>query len=344
MRLFLLLISLLFLSAPVFAQKNWPAVNTLLNKTIPHSFNGVVLVAKKGKIVYFKAHGFADTARTIPLRTGHAFAIGSISKQITATLVLQQVAKGKLQLNAPVRRYLPGTTAGWPDSVTLHQLLCHSAGVQAWDKPLAFTPGSKFAYSNFGYIVLGEIAAQAAGQPFEQLASDLFHTCGMLNTFVPVKDQPDPRLAGLVTGSTEQPGGALFAEVKPYEVVPGPSGGMIGQARDLLQWNRYLHNGKLLPDSLYQQMTTRAITRVHRWGDMGYGYGVQVDIIGGVREISHNGYIPGFIATDIYYPGQQISIIVLENTAWDSKDMSRAFYFHDELRRMVRERWVNVKK
>jgi CubicO group peptidase (beta-lactamase class C family) len=76
--------------------------------------------------------------------------------------------------------------------------------------------------------------------------------------------------------------------------------------------------------------------RSHRWGVLGYGLGIQVSAREDLLELSHSGYVPGYISTLIYYPQQQVSVVVLENTAWLSSDISRVFSVHDRLREIIR--------
>lgn len=108
--------------------------------------------------------------------------------------------------------------------------------------------------------------------------------------------------------------------------------------------NTCLHGGKLLKALTYRAMITPtpSAKRSHRWGVLGYGYGIQVSDREGLQELSHSGYVPGYISTLIYYPKQLFSVVVLENTAWLTNDISRVFSVHDRLREIIRNRSANL--
>lgn len=292
-----------------------------------------MLLAQDGKVQHVACRGFADFAARTPIRLNDRFVVGSISKQITAVLVLREVQRGRIKLGETVRRYVPEQNLPWADSVTIHQLLNHTSGVAGLQQPLAFVPGTRFAYSNAGYALLGKILEKTSGRSFAALAADLFRLCGMKQTSATGKREP-----GLVPGYSEQADHSLKAEKELMDFVNPPGGGVVSTAEDLLRWNESLHRGKLLSDSLYRLMTTPYMTRKYRWGKLGYGYGLQLDSKDGMVEFSHCGYLPGYIATLIYYPVTRTSIVVLENVATDPNDMNRAFCFHDRLREWVRGR------
>lgn len=168
-------------------------------------FDGAVLVAEKGKIVYSGAFGLANREWNIPNRTDTRFMIGSISKPLTATLTLLQVQKGLLSLDKPLEDYLPefhGKPAG---RVSIRQLLSHTSGMANYDiikdffprisrqyfsradylkvfidSALAFAPGTRYAYSSWGYFTLGYLLERVSGKSYAQLMrDDLFSKAGM---------------------------------------------------------------------------------------------------------------------------------------------------------------------
>ncbi len=336
---FFLLFAAVCCTHPLFGQPSLnPQIDSLLRGTAPRPFNGVVMIVRNGKTIYAKSHGFADSARTTPLRVDNQFILGSISKQTTAVLVLQQLEKGNLSLQDPIRKYLPGLKASWADSVTVHHLLSHTSGVVSEDKPLAFRPGTQFLYSGIlGYQLLARVAEKAGGKPYPELAAALFNGCKLRNTTIPARYRKG-RLAG---SFTEAPDGTLRPQTYQMQDLepPTPAGGVISTVRDLAQWNECLHGGKLLTESTYKLMTTVYAVRPHaRWGEVGYGYGLQADHGGGIVEYSHSGTLAGFIGTNLYYPASGTSIVVLENVAWDFNDQVRMFYFHDQIRQLLRNR------
>ncbi|TAE47311.1 MAG: class A beta-lactamase-related serine hydrolase [Bacteroidetes bacterium] len=303
-------------------------LDSLLALTQPRFFNGVLLLMQDEKVLYAGSRGYRDIGRHQKNRMRTSFAIASLSKQMTAVLVLKEVEAGRLRLHDPLATYLPELPESWADSVTIHQLLSQTSGIVERGKPLRFRPGTNFAYSNTNYNLLGDLVARSSGQSFDTLALAFFRSCGLRHTF-PAALCPNPEK---LSGYSENESGNLDPEADLCARLAAPSGGMISNARDLAAWNRLLHGGRLLTDSSYQYMTQPYGSRSHRWGPLGYGYGLQISPDG---ELSHSGYVPGFISTMIYDPESRITLILLENIAWDADDMGRTFFFHDEVRKIL---------
>lgn len=316
------------------------SIDSLIRLTSPRFFNGVILVSKNGQPVYQVSHGYSDLIKKTPLKIDDQFLIGSISKQFTATLVLREIQAGHIQTHQTIRHYLPDLKQQWADSVTVQQLLNHTSGITDWNKNLAHEPGSSFSYSNINYAILGKIVEKTSGKTYAALTADLFARCKMNSSTVPPSPGRKNKANRLVKGHAETDNGQYEEEnildLLDSPVMGIPAGGMISTAGDLAKWMTCLHNGKLLADSTYQAMITHAVIRPHRWGTLKYADGIQVDSLDGVLELSMSGYVPGFIATMIYYPKTKVSMVVLENISPSSSDMSRAFYFHDQIRKIVR--------
>jgi D-alanyl-D-alanine carboxypeptidase len=316
-------------------------VDVLLQTTKPHPFNGVVLVSKGLQVLYHKAEGLDDRNLNKRLTRNSQFIIGSVSKQMTAGLVLREAKDQRLRLDAPIKTYLPNLSDQWANEVTIKQLLNHTSGIERLGTPLRSKPGKVFFYTNIEYDLLGQIVEKTSGKPFSVVAGEMFKFCGMDATTAPVSSTLavlQQKLPQLATGYTEQPDGSLKTEESRRDAATNPSGGIISSASNLQRWNTCLHGGKLIAPATYQAMIdpVASAVRKHRWGEVGYGYGVQVLNQNGLLEISHSGYVPGYISTLIYYPKKQLSIVVLENTAWLTNDMGRIFFFHDEVRQLVR--------
>ncbi|EKE77895.1 serine hydrolase domain-containing protein [Gallaecimonas xiamenensis] len=273
----------------------------------PRPLQGVVLVAKGRELTF--SQGDIDAP----------YVIGSVSKQLTAALVLQGVDDGLWQLDDPIGRYLPELKAPWASQVSLRMLLDHSSGVQAKGQPLAFNPGSRFAYSNLGYQFLGQALAKVRQQPFSALVKGLYRRCAMLG-------------GSPITGAQEQPDGRL-TPVDTLALMPREqaSGTLVASARDLWHWNLCLHQGNLLSPASYQAMTHPWQQRPYRWGQLGYGFGVQLQ----GSEVSHVGYVPGYQSLLTWDRGQ--SLVVLESVSWRLDDINRAFFHEDNLRRQLKD-------
>ncbi len=316
------------------------SIDSVIRLTNPRFFNGVILVSKNGNPIYQKSYGYSDLAKKTPLKIDDQFVIGSVSKQFTATLVLLEMQAGRIQPHQTIRYYLPGFKQKWADSVTVQQLLNHTSGIFDWDKNLAHQPGSKFLYSNLNYAILGKIIEKTSGKTYAILTADLFARCKMTSSTVPPGHGRNSNYKKLVKGHSETDNGKYGEEetlkLLDHPMMGVPASGMISTAGDLDKWMYCLHNGKLLAESTYQTMLTQAVTRPHRWGELKYGDGIMVDSLDGILELSMSGYVPGFIATMIYYPTTRISMVILENISPSSSDMNRAFYFHDQIRGIVR--------
>ena len=160
-------------------------VDSLLQTTSLRPFNGVVHISQHGKTLYSRTLGHGDMLGKTPFPKHPQFVIGSVSKQVTAVLVLRACEAHLLALHTPIRAYLPELPMAWADTVTVHQLLCHTSGYQGRDKALAFRPGDRFSYSNQGYGLLSEVLAKVTGTPFEDLVMALFKRCGMAHSTTP---------------------------------------------------------------------------------------------------------------------------------------------------------------
>lgn len=338
-------LSVLFLSSlfPVygFCQVDLRnSIDSLIRVTSPRFFNGVILVSKNGQPVYQSSHGYSDLSKKTPLKIDDQFLIGSISKQFTATLVLREMQAGRIQAHQTIRHYLPDFKQQWADSVTVQQLLNHTSGITDWNKNLAHEPGSTFTYSNINYAILGRIVEKTSGKTYAALTADLFAHIKMGSSTVPPAPGRKNKANRLVKGHAETDNGQYEEEnildLLDSPMMGVPAGGMVSTAGDLAKWMYCLHNGKLLADSTYQAMLTHAVARPHRWGALKYADGIQVDSLDGVVELSMSGYVPGFISTMIYYPKTKVSMVILENISPSSSDMNRAFYFHDQIRKIIR--------
>jgi CubicO group peptidase (beta-lactamase class C family) len=305
-------------------------------------FNGEILISCGYEVIYHKTLGFNGTA---PLMENSQFLIGSISKQITAVLILRAVEKQLLALDNPIGHYLQSLHDNWAQAVTIHQILNHTSGITARGLPLDFPPGTKFSYSNEGYDLLGELLETVTGKKFSLLVSELFQEITDSNaTLAPDSSTLEglsKKYVHLAIGQIENEGGHSNIPSDRRKKEHNPSSGIISTVHDLLHWNISLHAGQLLQQESYRLMIKSSATRPHRWGLVSYGYGLQIST-DELNEISHNGIIPGYTSSLIYYPNQKISVVILENRAlwtkeWEIADKKRTYYTHDLIRQSVRD-------
>jgi D-alanyl-D-alanine carboxypeptidase len=318
--------------APAYTQK----IDSLVAAQGDASFNGVILIKRNRRIIYRKVQGVSSYEQATPLKLNSPFLLGSMSKQITAVLVLREVDKGRLDLNKPIKYYLPELQQSWADSITLHQLLNHSSGLVALDKPLAFTPGTRFLYSPYlAYHLLSRVIETTSGKSFDALIEDLFRLARMKNSAYPFGTTDKNQASGYLKGADGQPEKVDMDYKTIRPMVPG--GALISTPLDLLRWNDQLHGGKLLSAQSYELMISHQITREHSiWGTTGYGYGIQVNRDNGITELGHSGYCEGFNNINFYYPDSKTSLIILSNTDWYPEDISKTFELHKQIRAIFR--------
>lgn len=311
-------------------------IDLLLDNLTTKPFNGVILVSQNGEN-YLKACGYSDIGKKVPLKANDQFVIGSISKQITAVIVLQEYEKGHLKLQDRIHIYLPELGQAWADTVTIHHLLTHMHGIIDTDKPTAFKSGTQFnyAYSSLGYDLLARIVERTSGKSFVELSKDLFANCNMNNSFHPETKE----YKNLVKGYTEQENGKLEFDKTSFRN-PVAAGAFISTAQDLVLWNNCLHEGKLLKKETYELMITKqqgAVRNHPVFGITEYGYGITVDTKDGILQLGQTGYADGFVSMDFYFPESQMSVIVLENVVYDEYDTKKSFFHHTQILDIARK-------
>src|SRR5215470_14866012 len=241
-------------------------VLTLANKY--RQFNGSALVAENGKVIYKGGFGLANVEWGIPNAPDTKFRLGSITKQFTATVILQLVEQGKIKLDAKLTDYLPEYRKDTGDKVTIHHLLTHTSGIPSYTSQpgffenvsrnpykvddfvkkyasgdLEFEPGSKYTYNNSGYFLLGAIIERVTGKPYEQvLKENIFNPVGMKNTGY---DHHDTIIAKRATGYSQTPDGYTNAAYLDMSI-PYAAGSLYSTVEDLYLWDQALYTDKVL--------------------------------------------------------------------------------------------------
>lgn len=309
-------------------HKNWQSkIDSIVQIKSPTTFNGVILISKKEKTVYSKAFGFSDIENKTPLKMNDQFEIMSNTKQITSVLVLKEVEKGKINLQNPIKKYLPELKQNWADSVTVHQLLNHTHGIIDVEKPLIFKPGTDFKYGNLSNILLGKIIEKTSKKTYRELATELFQLLKMNDTFCYSKNDKRNLVSGYINKDN------MFTKVENSFINEEnlPADGIITTAQDLIIWNNQLHKGKILSPKSYQLMTSESAKSQHDvFGKekMGYGYNIRIVDSNGIKYFGHTGLGDGFSSLNIYVPKSDLNIIILENHMNDNSDL---FYYFESL-------------
>jgi Beta-lactamase class C and other penicillin binding proteins len=341
-RLILTLLFLTSLSISYGQQLNFAKqIDTLISAKTTKPFNGVILICQKGKTKYSKTYGYSDIDKKEVLRINDQFVIGSISKQFTAVLVLRELDKKHLDLSTSIHKYLPELPQSWADTVTIHHLLTHMHGITQIDKPTTFKVGTQYSYSQIGYDLLAKIIEKTSGKTFAELSKNLFEECGMKNTY-------HPEIKGynnLVKGYTEIGNGKIEYENKTFQNYVA-AGSFISTVEDLNIWNEIFYSGKLLEKETMKMLETKqqgAVRNHPIFGITEYGYGITIDTKEDILQLGQTGFAPGFISMSYYFPKNQISVIVLENIAYDTDDLKKAFYYHTEILKIVRQEIKNYR-
>jgi CubicO group peptidase (beta-lactamase class C family) len=290
-------------------------------------YQGAALVAKDGKVLFEKSYGMANIELGVPNTPEMKFQIGSITKQFTATAIMQLAEKGLLSPDDPITKYLPDYPQETGDNVTIHHLLSHTSGIPSYtgmpgvmdnkalevsvedlmgifkDEPLDFEPGEKYVYSNSNYVVLGAIIEKITGQTYEQyLQQNIFGPLGMKNSGY---DHRDKIMINRAAGYSEDEDGELINAEFVHMSAPYAAGALYSTIGDMFIWDQALYGEKLLKRSSLERMFTPVKGR--------YGYGWVIDQPYGHRHIWHNGGIFGFVTNIGRWVDDRVCVVVFSN-------------------------------
>ncbi|MGB6152867.1 MAG: serine hydrolase domain-containing protein [Pricia sp.] len=316
-------------------------IDSLIQTANPRKFNGVILITQNGETKYSRAYGYSDFDSKEPISIKDNFRIQSNSKQITAVIILKEVESGKIDLNSPIKAYLPEIKQTWADTVTVHQLLNMSSGIVAIDKPLIFKPGTGFHYSNPAYWLLGKIIQNVTGKKFTEVANNLFEELQMNDTYCYEIGKNHNRLVNgyeIDEDNFKLLEFSSFGFTKEQWIDFIPAGGIISNVQDLNIWDVNLHNGKILKPETYKSMTSSDVPDIHKaFSDekITYGYGINFSDNTAIKYIGHAGRGMGFSSLKLYVPAKRVDVIVLENV-YNSNE-SIIYYFEKKIREIVME-------
>ena len=304
-------------------------LDTLINAYAKlNKFNGSVLVAKNGNVLLNKGYGYRNAADKVANNEQTIFQIGSITKQFTSAIILKLQEEKKLSVSDKLSKYFPGYPKG--DSITIEQLLTHTSGIYNYtndgkfmenevtkptnretimalfkDKPLDFSPGTGWNYSNSGYSLLGYIIESVTKKPYEQAVRKyIFTPLQMTHSgfdFTHLKsnekatgyfklDDKETLAAPIVDSSVSYSGGAIYSTIG-----------------DLYLWHNALVKNKILSKDEQEKAYTPVKNK--------YGYGWSIDSVEGKRRVSHGGGIHGFVTNIARVPEDDICIVLLSNAS-----------------------------
>lgn len=292
-----------------------------------------ILVIKDGKTLLRKSYDMADIDKGTPMRPDMGMRIGSITKQFTATAILILADAGKLSLSDPVTRYFPDYPAQGKN-ITVEHLLTHTSGLVNYssklgfalgrrrdrsmeqmlgtfkDDPLEFAPGTRYAYNNSGYYLLGAIIEKVSGQPYAKFIEQrIFTPLGMMQTgYEGFESRPAVRAAGHTPNMFGGFGSAWALSMSQAYA----AGAIVSTVDDMAKWDAAVSSAKLLkPATWAQAMTPYKLAN----GKLTtYGYAWQTGTVRGASEMGHGGDINGFSAYSLRLPDQKVYVVVMTNT------------------------------
>ena len=289
-----------------------------------------IAVVQNGKLVLAKAYGLSRLEPAQTATTSMRYAIGSISKQFTAAALLLLQEEGKLRIDDPVGKYVPGLSRG--NEVTIRQILSHTSGYQdfwpqdylmepmrkdapaqsimdRWAKqPLDFEPGTRWQYSNTGFVLAGMIVEKVSGMPFFQfIQTRLLDPLDMKSA----RDFDSNPRAVDATGYIRYALGPLHPAPDAGHGWMYGAGMLAMTPTDLARWDMSLIKRSLLEPASYSEMFRE--TTLRNGAPSSYGLGVFTQMSGGHFLVEHNGEVSGFTAENLVYPEDSAAIVVMTN-------------------------------
>jgi CubicO group peptidase (beta-lactamase class C family) len=304
-------------------------LNELLDKNGP---GGVALVVKDGKTVYRKAFGLANIELDVKMKPENVFRIGSITKQFTATAIMQLVEVGKLKLDADIKTYIKDyPTQG--HLITIEHLLTHTSGIKNYtgldkwssefrkksftpkqmvdffkSEPMDFAPGEQFNYSNSGYFLLGYIIEVVTGISYANYINEhLFKPLGMKNSYYGSNAQIiSNRASGYAKDDKGYKNDDFLSMTQPFS-----AGALLSTVDDLSTWYEAVMADKLMSQSSREKAHSPFVLNN---GDLSnYGCGWMIDNVKGSPMIMHGGTINGFLSASNYLTDEKVLVVVLSN-------------------------------
>lgn len=332
----LLVLVLAFSLQPAAAQDKATEIDALLTRYHDiGQFNGAVLVAENGAVIFKKGYGHANIEWDIANTPDTKFRIGSVTKQFTATLILQLVEEGKLSLDGNITDYLPDYPPAQGDQVTIHHLLTHTSGIPSYTglpgfmqnqtrdpyppdslwtlfagMDFEFEPGTQWRYNNSGYFLLGAIIEKVTGKPYDEVLRErILDPLGLDDTGYEHNQDVIPRFASGYSRSFDGYHRAAYLDTS----VPYAAGMMYSTVEDLFRWDQALYT-----DQLFENPETKTKMFTPYMNNYGYGWAIQDIPIGDTgqttKAIRHGGGIFGFSTDFVRLVDDKHVIVLMDNT------------------------------
>ncbi len=341
--LYMFLLLMIILPAAISSQPFEKKIDSVV--AAEQEFNGVILLAKEGKPVFYKAFGLRDYASHTPLKKNDVFELASISKQFTAFIIISLQQQGLIQYEDLVEKFVDIPYKG----ITIRHLLTHTSGLpdyqqimdQHWDKkkvagnpeileylnryhpPKLFEPGEKYNYSNTGYVLLASVAEKASGKDFVELCrSRIFQPLKMKAT--------DIRSPSMKKSAMNFTAGHIYVDSlhryvradsfpwTDYTIWLGNRKGpgrVSSVATDLLIWDQALNSNSFISQQALAEAFKPMKLNDGSFSNYGFGWDIRNDAEYG-RIVLHNGSNPGYSTEIIRYIDRKKTLIILSNNAY----------------------------
>jgi CubicO group peptidase (beta-lactamase class C family) len=338
-----------FAAAPMAAQGGAirkQADNCLTTLVSREGPGAVVLIGKGDRVVYRGARGFANIELRVSMAAGDTFRIASVTKMFTATMVLKLAEQGKLSLDDPLSKYIVDFPKG--EQITIRMLLNHTSGVsdkaqefvpglskrevdtsiqvsEIEKRKSDFTPGTRWAYSNAGFVLLGAVIEKITGKRwYEAINDQLLSPLRLDHT---MNGDSKRLIVGRVAGYTKNPKN-LRTENSNFisSSFPAAAGGLVSNADDLFRWMQDFAKGRAVKGESVRLMVSPTPKLPGSHQNYDYGLGTFLWNVRGYTLIGHTGDIDGFSSAVGYVPESDLTIVVLANDdTFDARGALRRF-------------------
>lgn len=311
--------------------QNAEAIDQLM-KPYTEGPGAALAIVKNGKVIFEKSYGLADMENKVPVTAASDFRLASVSKTFTAAAVLQLREQGKLTLDMKL-------TDIWKDfpeyGITIRHLLHHTSGLQDYESFVSdtalvkqvkdkdvleimkkadtvyFPAGQQFRYSNTGYALLALIVEKFSGRSFAAyLAENIFQPLGMKGSVAYEKGGSE--IKNRAYGYTQAADGSWFRkDQSAYSAVLG-DGGIYSNITDMIQWDKSLYSGRILPLAVIEEAFTSGVTSSGKPTDYGFGWRLKTGPAG-EKVTYHPGSTSGFLNIFYRIPAEKLSLILLTN-------------------------------
>lgn len=295
-----------------------------------------VAVLFNGQLIVAKGYGRATLEHDVPVTPNTIFQSGSVGKMFVSTAILSLVDQGQMSLDDPVKKFLINAPAAW-HAITIRQLLTHTSGIpdfeetfdlrrdytddelvqHAYSLPLDFAPGTRWSYSNTGYVLLGIVAKIASGKPYlETIDSRIFKPLGMLTARgISEADIVPNRASGYqLVGDAVQ-----NQEWVSPTMNSTADGSLYLSLNDMIAWSRGIDRQAVISAASWKQMFTPV--KLASGKPYPYGFGWNIDKVSGHARYHHGGGWQGFRSNYARYPDDGLAIIIFANSV--SSDLGK---------------------